>query len=114
VAVTTRNPWREIEDAVRTGYGLELSHSALVELLADHDDLVREKNALVGRNWRYRRIARAVHGEPEELAHIRRRDFIRSDKGCVCPACLNEYVDHPRDPVDGFLVVLCDMTRVKL
>jgi hypothetical protein len=112
--MATTHPWRRVEDAVRHGTPLLLAPADLVELLGDHDALVVEKNALVGRNWRYTRIARAVHGEPEELAHIRRRDFIRACGDCVCEKCGNLYYDHPRDPLEASLVVLCCMTRAKL
>jgi hypothetical protein len=46
-------------------------------------------------------------------AAVRREEWVRTGN-CVCPVCRELYADHPNDPMERSLVVLCDRTRVKL
>lgn len=51
-----------------------------------------------------------VERDDDRLA---RADFVRAAGDCLCP-CGEPYRVHGADPVDEFLTVLCDGTRVKL
>lgn len=44
----------------------------------------------------------------------RREAFVRAGGRVICDACGLEYHDHPQDPVDEWLTVLCSSDRIKL
>jgi len=52
--------------------------------------------------------------ESEDDSRKRRIDMVRAGGDCVCDQCGEKFYDHPSDPVDTFLNILCDRRRVKL
>lgn len=67
---------------------------------------------------RQRRLAlrAAIYAEQEDEAQAdwRRRDFVRASGRVQCSICRELYSDHPPDPVEPSLTLLCDRARVKL
>lgn len=54
--------------------------------------------------------------EPEAStdAEARRKAFYRAGGDVVCEECGEKYYDHPGDPVEKDLNILCNRDRVKL
>lgn len=61
--------------------------------------------------FRFMKILQREH--PTDAAN-RREKFTRASGDVVCPSCQLEFRDHPNDPQDEFLKVLCNLDRVKL
>lgn len=59
-------------------------------------------------------LAVALVGETKRRAEQRRDAFGRAGGGAVCDWCGRELRQHPGDPGEPFLTVLCDLRRVKL
>ncbi|MBA4187573.1 MAG: hypothetical protein C0467_06095 [Planctomycetaceae bacterium] len=82
------------------------------------DEVIDERDRLrviVSRlNKRLLRATVTAAAEDPVKADARRENFIRAGGGVVCGDCGLAYSDHPQDPKDEFLNILCDRTRVKL
>lgn len=58
--------------------------------------------------------ARHIMGEGRTNANLRRNGFTRAGGDVLCPDCGHKFYDHPPDPGEQSLTVLCDGRRVKL
>lgn len=62
----------------------------------------------------YRRAFLPWEAEGDPDAATRREQFMAAAGDCICPGCNTEYRDHPADPADPLLNILCSRRRVKL
>jgi hypothetical protein len=61
-----------------------------------------------------RMLSAEAAAESEEVGELHRAAWYRAGGGVVCDQCGEEFYDHPRDPVESSLTVMCNRERVKL